>query len=142
MRAIMSDIHGNLEALQSVLAATRQHVTSVYNLGDTTGYGPNPIECLDLAMGMEVALLGFFDHGILIDPVCCPSVEQSIFWNRNLLVASAEDPAVRERRISFLAGLSPSHREGDVLYVHGSPSNHLRGYRRENESQLCYSPVR
>jgi hypothetical protein len=24
--------------------------------------------------------------------------------------------------------LSPSHREGDVLYVHGSPRNHLRGY--------------
>jgi hypothetical protein len=56
MRAILSDIHGNLEALQAVLAASRQHVTSVYNLGDTTGYGPNPIECLDLAMGMEVCV--------------------------------------------------------------------------------------
>jgi predicted phosphodiesterase len=70
MRAILSDIHGNLEALQAVLAASRHHVTSVYNLGDTTGYGPNPIECLDLAMGMEVVLLGFFDHGILFNPDC------------------------------------------------------------------------
>jgi hypothetical protein len=70
MRAILSDIHGNLEALQAVLAASRQPVTSVYNLGDTTGYGPNPIECLDLAMGMEVVLLGFFDHGILFKPDC------------------------------------------------------------------------
>ena len=70
MRAIFSDVHGNLEALQAVLAASRQHVTSVYNLGDTTGHGPNPIECLDLAMGMEVALLGFFDRGILFDPDC------------------------------------------------------------------------
>ena len=48
----------------------RQQATSVYNLGDTTGHGPNPIECLDLAMGMEVALLGFFDRGILFDPDC------------------------------------------------------------------------
>jgi len=70
MRAILSDIHGNLEALQAVLAASRQHVTSVYNLGDTTGYGSNPIECLDLAMGMEVVLLGPFDHGILFNPDC------------------------------------------------------------------------
>ena len=70
MRAILSDIHGNLEALQAVLAASRQHVTSVYNLGDTTGHGPNPIECLDLAMGMEVVLIGFFDKGILFDPDC------------------------------------------------------------------------
>lgn len=70
MRAILSDIHGNLEALKAVLAATRQHATSVYNLGDTTGHGPNPIECLSLAMEMEVVLLGFFDHGILVDPDC------------------------------------------------------------------------
>jgi hypothetical protein len=71
MRAIFSDVHGNLEALQAVLAELpRQHATSVYNLGDTTGHGPNPIECLDLARGMDVVLLGFFDRGILIDPDC------------------------------------------------------------------------
>ena len=30
---------------------SRQHVSSVYNLGDTMGHGPNPIECLDLVKG-------------------------------------------------------------------------------------------
>ncbi len=30
--------------------------------------------------------------------------------------------------MKFLAGLSPSHREGDVLYVHGSPQIPLCGY--------------
>jgi predicted phosphodiesterase len=68
MQAILSDIHGNLEALQAVLAASRQHVNSVYNLGDITGHGPNAVECLDLAMGMEVVLLGYFDYGILFEP--------------------------------------------------------------------------
>jgi hypothetical protein len=68
MRAIFSDVHGNLEAVQALLAElSRQQVTSVYNLGNTTGHGPNPIECLDLAMGMGVVLLGVFDHGILFD---------------------------------------------------------------------------
>ena len=68
MRAIFSDVHGNLEALQAVLAEMpRQQVTSVYNLGNTMGHGPNPIQCLDLAMGMGVVLLGIFDHGILFD---------------------------------------------------------------------------
>jgi hypothetical protein len=71
MRAIFREVHGNLEALQAVLVeVSRQQVTSVYNLGDTTGHGPNPIECLDLAMGLEVALLGFFDKGVLFDPDC------------------------------------------------------------------------
>ena len=69
MRAIFSCAHGNLEALQAVLAdVSRQQVTAVYNLGDTTGQGPNPIECLDLAMGMRVVLLGNYDQGILFDP--------------------------------------------------------------------------
>jgi predicted phosphodiesterase len=44
MRAILSDVHGNLDALQAVLAETsRQRMAAVYNLGDTTGHGPNPI---------------------------------------------------------------------------------------------------
>jgi hypothetical protein len=69
MKAIFSDAHGNLEALQAVLAdAGRERVSDVYNLGDTTGYGPNPMECLDLAMGMPVVLLGNNDQGILFDP--------------------------------------------------------------------------
>ena len=69
MRAIFSDAHGNLEALQAVLAdISRQQVTAVYNLGDTTGYGPNPVECLDLAMTMPVVLLGNNDQGILFHP--------------------------------------------------------------------------
>jgi hypothetical protein len=110
MRAILSDIHGNLEALQAVVAACRQNVASVYNLGDTTGHGPNPMECLDLAMGMEVVLLGFFDHGILFEPDCCPSAQQSILRNRNLLASSAEHSATCERRMNFLSGLSPSRR--------------------------------
>src|SRR4051812_33009106 len=68
MKAIFSDAHGNLEALQAVLAdASRERVSGVYNLGDTTGYGPNPIECLDLAMEMSVVLLGNNDQGILFD---------------------------------------------------------------------------
>jgi hypothetical protein len=67
--AIFSDAHANLEALQAVLAdAGREQVAAVHNLGDTTGYGPNPIECLDLSMGLPVVLLGNNDQGVLFDP--------------------------------------------------------------------------
>ena len=47
--AFLSDIHGNIQALQSVLkdldAKSVQHLAS---LGDVVGYGGNPNECLDL----------------------------------------------------------------------------------------------
>ena len=47
MRAlILSDIHANLDALEAVLASAPQHDT-VWNLGDTVGYGANPNEVIE-----------------------------------------------------------------------------------------------
>ena len=44
--AIISDIHGNLEALQTVLSHIRkQKVHEIICLGDVIGYGANPNEC-------------------------------------------------------------------------------------------------
>ncbi|MFP6588520.1 MAG: metallophosphoesterase family protein, partial [Pirellulaceae bacterium] len=46
--ALISDIHGNFEALQTVLADIReQQISRIFCLGDIVGYGPNPRECLD-----------------------------------------------------------------------------------------------
>src|SRR6476659_3017411 len=42
---VASDIHGNLEALQTVLAAAGA-VDAVWCLGDTVGYGPEPDACV------------------------------------------------------------------------------------------------
>jgi diadenosine tetraphosphatase ApaH/serine/threonine PP2A family protein phosphatase len=47
MRAlILSDIHGNLQALNAVLAKAPAHDT-VWNLGDVVGYGANPNEVIE-----------------------------------------------------------------------------------------------
>ena len=47
--AIISDIHGNLEALNEVLSEIdRAGVDSILCLGDVVGYGPNPNECVDI----------------------------------------------------------------------------------------------
>ena len=43
MKAIISDIHSNLEAAQAVLADVKaQGIDEIYCLGDVVGYGPNP----------------------------------------------------------------------------------------------------
>jgi hypothetical protein len=48
-RAIISDIHGNLAALEAVLADIReQRIDQVGRLGDIIAYGPHPRECVDL----------------------------------------------------------------------------------------------
>lgn len=54
---IFGDIHGNLEALEAVLAdMEEQEVTHPLCLGDLVGYGANPAECLEVirAMGCPV----------------------------------------------------------------------------------------
>ncbi len=47
--AIISDIHGNLEALQAALEhIDTLDVDGIVCLGDVVGYGPNPNECIEL----------------------------------------------------------------------------------------------
>jgi len=68
-RAIVSDIHGNLEALEAVLAdIAKESVDSIYCLGDIVGYGPNPRECIDRVISFDQSILGNHDQGALYDP--------------------------------------------------------------------------
>ena len=95
-RAIISDIHGNMEALQAVLADARgQGVEEIFCLGDIIGYGPNPCECLDLVIEKtRVCLLGNHDQGALFDPEGFNTgAERAIFWTRDQLEKSKGDRA-------------------------------------------------
>ena len=47
--AVVSDIHGNLPALEATLAAiAREGVSEILCLGDVVGYGADPATCLEL----------------------------------------------------------------------------------------------
>ncbi len=52
--AVLSDIHGNLEALEAVLADARaQDCTHFVCLGDIVGYNANPSECVQIIRELE-----------------------------------------------------------------------------------------
>jgi predicted phosphodiesterase len=130
-RAIISDVHANYEALQAVLAHIRtQHVDETYCLGDIIGYGPNPCECLDLVIdSCNVCLLGNHDQGALFDPEGFNSgAERAIFWTRQQLEHARGSRAQSDRRWEFLGELPRVQRDGDWLYVHGSPRNPVNEY--------------
>jgi predicted phosphodiesterase len=65
--AVLSDIHGNLEALEAVLIAlTSEQVDYVIHLGDLVGYNANPRECLQLLQRQRViSILGNHDLAAL-----------------------------------------------------------------------------
>jgi diadenosine tetraphosphatase ApaH/serine/threonine PP2A family protein phosphatase len=128
-RALISDIHGNLEALETVLDDIQKlGITDIYCLGDIIGYGPNPRECIDRVMATcQMTLLGNHDQGALFDPDGFNiGAERAIFWTREQL----ESPNDRnnERRWEFLGELPRTHRLNSFLFVHGSPRNPLSEY--------------
>jgi len=130
LKALISDIHGNLEALEAVLKDIRQHnVTEIYCLGDVVGYGPNPRECIDLVMQCKTVLLGNHDQGAMFDPDGFnPPAERAIFWTRGQLEAPGEQQASKVKRWEFLAERPRLVKENGFLFVHGSARNPLNEY--------------
>lgn len=129
MDAVFSDVHSNLEAFTSVLdEIARQSVARVFHLGDTVGYGPNPLECLDLSMRLPLVLNGNFDHAVRHIPFgFSVGAENSIFWTQAMLMAEPNSGS-RARREAFLASLSGSHRANNILYVHASARDPVNEY--------------
>jgi diadenosine tetraphosphatase ApaH/serine/threonine PP2A family protein phosphatase len=130
VKAIISDIHSNLEALKAVLEdIDKQGVTEIYCLGDVIGYGPNPRECIDLVMNCQMVLLGNHDQGALFDPDGFNrAAEMAIMWTRQQLELPSETRAVQTKRWEFLAERPRSHKENGYLFVHGSARNPLNEY--------------
>jgi predicted phosphodiesterase len=130
MKAILSDIHSNLEALEAVLHDIAAHkVEEIYCLGDVVGYGPNPRECLDHAMKFKLTLLGNHDQAVVFDPKDFnPVAERATFWTRKQLEAPIRNRQEAERRWEFLAELPTTFQEGELLFVHGSARNPINEY--------------
>ena len=130
MKAIISDIHSNLEALQAVLQDIKKNdVEEIYCLGDIVGYGPNPRECVDLVMACKMVLLGNHDQGAMFDPEGFnPPAEKAIFWTRAQLETAGSDKNQQQKRWDFLAERPRSFKENGFLFVHGSARNPLNEY--------------
>jgi diadenosine tetraphosphatase ApaH/serine/threonine PP2A family protein phosphatase len=130
-RALISDIHSNLEAMEAVLAHLQtQHVGSVYCLGDIIGYGPDPVKCLDLVMQHAVlSLMGNHDQAALFDPEGFNRVAlDAIYWTRDELERPNGGAEVMNRRWDYLGELPRRVDEGEFLFVHGSPRDPTNEY--------------
>ena len=66
--AIISDIHGNLPALEAVLHdIKRRGITRIFCLGDLVGKGPSSAEVVDLIkQTCEAVVQGNWDIGITL----------------------------------------------------------------------------
>jgi predicted phosphodiesterase len=130
-RAIISDIHANLEALTAVLAQIEElGADEIICLGDIIGYGPNPLECLDIVMDRcKLTILGNHDQASIFDPDGFnPVAMKAIFWTRQQLELDTRDIEQSDLRWDFLGQLPRRHDEGEYLFVHGSPRDPTNEY--------------
>ena len=128
--AIISDIHGNLESLNRVLEDIGDlNIDQIVCLGDTLGYGPNPVECVDLvAKHCEWSLLGNHDYGALYEPTNFnAAAEQAAYWTRAQFDAE-ENKEVAGKRWEFLGSLRVRTQMNDFLCVHGTPRRPINEY--------------
>lgn len=122
--AVLSDIHGNLEALEQVLAdLDRQRSDSVICLGDNVGYGPDPEEVVKLIRGRRIpCVMGNHELGVIDAESLAwfnPSARKSLLITRELLSSQSLD---------YIRDLKPClvHEEG--LFVHGCPPDSITRY--------------
>jgi diadenosine tetraphosphatase ApaH/serine/threonine PP2A family protein phosphatase len=130
--AVLSDAHGNLEALQAVLTDARAFgAKKIINLGDSVGYGPNPRECIDLLeAACAVNLCGNHDYATLNQPDNFnQAARKSIIFVREKLHPDQNggEPDTL-RRWRFLKNLLPLYEQGDFEFMHGSPRRPITEY--------------
>jgi diadenosine tetraphosphatase ApaH/serine/threonine PP2A family protein phosphatase len=115
--ALLSDIHGNLEALNACLKdASESGATRYAFLGDFVGYGADPQEVVDIvarrAADGAIVVKGNHDEAIEKTPLYMnESVRAVIAWTRELLTADAK---------AFLSSLPLCVREEEMCFVHAS----------------------
>jgi diadenosine tetraphosphatase ApaH/serine/threonine PP2A family protein phosphatase len=120
----MSDIHGNLQALEAVLGSIDQdEPDEIWCLGDLVGYGPRPNRCCAVvAERADVCLIGNHDLAALgrLDlEIFSPDAALTAEWTARQL-----EPGSR----AFLEGLEPKGEREDVGLFHASPRDPVWEY--------------
>ncbi|MBN1476531.1 metallophosphoesterase family protein [Candidatus Sumerlaeota bacterium] len=116
---VISDIHGNLEALEAVLTSFAEaRVDRIFCCGDVVGYGASPNECIELLRRREIpTVLGNHDAAVLND-------DELVFFNE-----MARDAALWTRGVlteesrRWLSSLPMTISRYGSLFVHASPTD-------------------
>ena len=122
---IVSDIHSNLEAFQSVIDDARERggFDQIWQMGDLVGYGPDPVECIDLLRKHDVlGVTGNHDLaaiGKLSLEAFNAYAAAALRWNASQLAQEHKD---------YLAGLLLQIEMDGFTAVHGSPRDPVWEY--------------
>jgi predicted phosphodiesterase len=126
--ALFSDVHGNLPALDAVLADIRSAgIKETYCLGDLIGYGPDPVGVIDRIRALDVPTIqGNYDEGVGNRRGECGCYYATDQAKRDGAASYAfTSRAIDDEHAAWLSALPPAlrfeYRGVKVLLAHGSP---------------------
>jgi len=118
--AIISDIHGNLEALEKCLQYLDEQsdITFTAVLGDILGYGGDPCLCMEkIRNRADIAIIGNHDAAVIGTTdieYFNPLARKVIVWTRDQI---SEDDR------TYLANLPYKVIKDNILFTHGTPGD-------------------
>lgn len=122
--AIISDIHSNLEALETVIKdIKKKKIKKIYCAGDIVGYGANPNECTNIIRKLKIqSVQGNHDFS-------CIKLEDVDWFNffGQAALAWTNKKLTKENR-NFLKKLPRTMSKESIFFVHGSPRDPLHEY--------------
>lgn len=136
MIALISDLHANMAAIDAVFADIDSvgGVDRIYCLGDVIGYGPQPVEALDVTIDRcSLILMGNHEAAVVGGAYCFrEQARRAIDWTRAAIREGVAKPRAK-RLWDLLRNLPHKHHFGDVLLVHGSPRDPIMEYVLESD---------
>ena len=135
--AVISDVHGNRQALEAVMRAQRQAgAEAVWCLGDIVGYGADPVHCLGACMSATRCLAG--NHDLAVTGRV--PIDAFSDWARAALVWTRG--ALDRAGVAKLDRLSPADPDGEVALYHASPLDPVWEYvLSEEQARVCLESV-
>ena len=124
--AVLSCIHGNLEALEEVLRDIDQRsVDQIFCLGDLVGYGPYPNEVVSRIRSLDIPTCqGCWDEDIVDGLNACDCSYPSLLAEiRGRLAHEWTDQEVTPETRNYLASLPLTLHHDNLCFVHGSPQS-------------------
>ena len=124
--AVISCIHGNIEALDAVLAdIDDQKAEEIYCLGDLVGYGPYPNEVVEKIRSLDIpSAQGCWDEDIVDGLNACEcSYPSQLAEHRGRLAHEWTDKEIHPEVREYLATLPLTFKKDNLCFTHGSPNS-------------------
>jgi diadenosine tetraphosphatase ApaH/serine/threonine PP2A family protein phosphatase len=137
--AVLSDIHGNIHALDAVLSdVEREDVHEVWCLGDVVGYGADPNDCCARVREQaDVVLAGNHDMAVTGEL----SLEE--FSRGAAIAARWTQEVLSPDNAAWLRAQTPAGEARDVGVYHASPRDPVWEYVLSSLlAELCFDAMR